>query len=174
MIQLFGGSHHDDLKMRLVEIFTGRVRNENVIVNQPLSVVDHFRENRFRRWFWPTTVGEYLRKNANASDPLASKIYDYAYITAKTKVNSLAGTPRRLLAITSMLTVVNDIVFDLAGVDPRGAEEIYALVKSRVMAGGSAIFLDWTDDMKHDCTRFIAVEREDGLPFPPRDRFVIK
>lgn len=164
VIQLFGGSHHHDLKMRLVDIFSGRVQNENVTVKQPLRFVDHFREHGFRRWLWPTTVGEYLRRNADVSDPLSTKIFDYAFITKKTKVNSLVGNPRRLLAISAMLTIANDIIFDLVGADPQGASAIYELVKGKVKEGGSAILLDWVDDMKNDCTRFIAVERVSGIP----------
>lgn len=164
VIHLLNGSHAHDLKMRLAAIFTASVKNDRVTVNHPLRFVDHFLEHRFRRWFWPTTVGEYLRKNADGSDPLATKIFDYAFVTKKTKVNSLAGNPRRLLAISAMLTIANDIVFDLAGADPRGANDIYELVKGKVKEGGSAILLDWADDMKEDCTRFVTVEWVGNIP----------
>ena len=104
------------------------------------------------------TVREYLKKNANSKSNFATKIYDSKYITKETKVHSLGGNPRKLLCLYSTLSKTTDIVFDVAGLDPQGAEETYQIVKDNIKNGGSAILIDWTEEMKNDCTKFITIE----------------
>lgn len=50
------------------------------------------------------------------------------------------------------------IIFDLAGQDPIGAEQTYKFVKENIRNGGSGILLDWADDMKNDCTKFVELQ----------------
>lgn len=158
IIYLYGGTHYFDLKTQLADIFTGKKRNDNVNIFRPLTFVEHFKESTFRRLFCPVTVEEYLSKNANSKNNLATKIYGIDWISKKTKVNTLASTPRKLLCMFSTLSKTNDIVFDLAGLDPQGALETYRIVKDTIRNGGSAILIDWADDMKDDCTKFISIE----------------
>jgi hypothetical protein len=158
VICLYGGAHFDALKTELVDILTGKKRNANVNIFRPMTFVEHFKESRLRRLFYPVTVGEYLNRNANSNSNFATKIYDIDWISKGTKVNTLAGNPRRQLSLYSTLSKTTDIVFDLVGQDPQGALEIYQLVKDTVRNGGSAIFIDWTDEMKNDCTNFITIE----------------
>jgi hypothetical protein len=158
VIYLYGGAHYYDLKTELGDIFTGKTRNDNVNIFRPLTFVEHFKESTFRRLFYPVTVGEYLNKNANSKNNFATKIYDIDWISKKTKVNTLAGNTRKLLCLYSTLSYTSDIVFDLAGQDPQGALETYKLVKDTIRNGGSGILIDWADDMKDDCTKFITIE----------------
>src|SRR5690606_9847679 len=95
VIYLYGGAHYHKLKMELVDIFTGRKKNDNVNVFRIMTFVKHFTESTVRRLFYPMTVGEYLKKNAKLNSNFARKIYDIHWITNKTKVNSLAGNPRK-------------------------------------------------------------------------------
>lgn len=158
VIYLYGGAHYHDLKTELVNLFTGKTRNDNVTIFRPLAFVEHFKESAFRRLFYPVTVGEYLSKNAKSNNHFATKIYDIDWISEKTKVNTLAGNVRKLLCLYSTLSNTKDIVFDLVEQDPQGALETYKIVKDTIRKGGSAILLDWTDDMKEDCTHFITIE----------------
>lgn len=158
VIFLYGGAHYYDLKMELVDIFTRKTKNDNVNIFRPLTFVEHFKESTFRRLFYPVSVGEYLKKNGNSKNNFASKIYDIDCISKKTKVNTLASNLRKLLCLYSTLSKKTDIVFDLAGQDPQGALETYKIVKETIRNGGSAILVDWADDMKDDCTKFITIE----------------
>ena len=158
VLYLFNGQHFYDTEMFLKDIFIGNTRNKNVIVNQKMTFVEHFIEPKIRRLFYPVTVGEYLEKNANLNSPYASKIYKIEWINRKTKVNTLAGTPRRLLSLYATLSKTKNIVFDVAGQDPQGAEDTYKVVKEVVTKGGSAILLDCFEDMKNDCTKYVELQ----------------
>lgn len=65
ILYLYSGAHFQDIKTELVNIFTGKIKNENVIVAKSLTYVDYFKESKFRRLFFPVRVGEYLKKKAN-------------------------------------------------------------------------------------------------------------
>ena len=158
VLYLFNGQHFYDTEKYLKDIFIGNSRNKNVVVNQKLAFVEHFIEPKIRSLFYPITVGEYLKKNSNLKSPFASKIYEIEWINEKTKVNTLAGNPRRLLSLYATLSKTKNIVFDLVGQDPKGAEETYKIVKDVVNKGGSAILLDCFQDMKNDCTKYVELQ----------------
>jgi hypothetical protein len=154
VLYLYSGSHFYDIKMLLKDIYTAKTKNENVIVHKKLTFVEHFKEPAYRRLFYPVTVKEYLKKNADLSSPFASKIYENKWINEKTKINTLAENPARLLSLYTTLSRTKDIVFDLVGQDPVGAELTYKTVKEVVREGGSAILLDCFEDMKNDCSKY--------------------
>lgn len=159
VLHIFGGQHFHRTELYLKDIFTGKVKHENVIVYKPLTFVEDIFEPRWRSLFFPITVGEYLKKNANLNNEYATKIYETNnWITKKTKIHHLAGTLRKQLSVLATLSKSKNIVFDLVGQDPLGAEEIYKFVKENVKNGGSGILIDWTDDMKNDCTQFIQLQ----------------
>lgn len=62
------------------------------------------------------------------------------------------------LFLYATLYKTNNIVFDLTGLDPKGGIEIYKIVKSVVKNGGSAILIDYSVEMKNDCTTFIEMQ----------------
>src|SRR6056297_2381802 len=132
VLYLFNGQHFFETEMFLKDIFCGKTRHKNVMVHKELTFVEHFIEPKLRRLFYPVTVGEYLKKNANLDSPYATKIYDIEWINEKTKVNTLAGNPRRLLSLYATLSKTKHIVFDAVGQDPKGAEETYEVVKEVV------------------------------------------
>jgi hypothetical protein len=158
VLYLFNGQHLYETEMFLKDIFCGKTKDENVIVYKNLTFVEHFIEPKLRRLFYPVTVGEYLRKNANLDSPYSTKIYEIDWINERTKVNTLAGNPRRLLCLYATLSNTQNIVFDVAGQDPQGADETYKIVKEVVKNGGSAILLDCFEDMKNDCTKYIELQ----------------
>lgn len=168
VLYLWNGGYYYDTEMFLKDIFCGIAKNKNVIVYKKMTFVERFKESNFRRIFYPTTVGEYLRKNANLDDPFSKKIFEEEWITNKTKVNTLNdNTSRRLLFIYATLSKTKDIVFDMAGVGPEGAKLIFKMVKEVVETGGSAILLDGFDDMKQHASKFVELEWDfDNLPTP--------
>lgn len=158
VIFLYNGSHVFDIEMYLKNIFNGSIRHESVIINQELTFVEYIRESAFRRIFYPITVREYLKKNANLENFYAKKIYETDWIDQKTKINNLPGNPRKQLSLYSTLSKTNNIMFDLIGQDPSGAKETYEVIKEEISKGGSAIFFDNFQDMKNDCSKYIEIE----------------
>lgn len=155
IIYLFGGGHFHKTAMFLKDIFCNKVKNENVIMHKELTFVQHFIEPNLRRIFYPVTVGEYLKKNANLASPYATKIYEIDQINEKTKIKTLIGNRKKLLYLYATLSKTENIIFDLIGQGPIEAEEIYKIIKEIVKKGGSAILLDSFDDLKNDCTKYI-------------------
>lgn len=155
---LYNGAHFYDLEMHLVDIFTGKLPHENVKIYKPLTFVPHFKESWIRRLFYPVTVGAYLKKHGGQRYDIAEQIYSNRFITKQTKVNTLDGRKKKLLSIYTTLSNTNIIIFDLVGQDPLGADATYGIVKEHVKNGGAALLLDGFDDMKNDCTRYVALE----------------
>ena len=86
-------------------------------------------------------------------------IYEFdSYIKPYTKINTLAGTPRKMLSLFATLSRTNKIVFDLLGQDPSGAEKILDIVYDYVNQGGAAILLDNFDDPDLKYTKRIKLE----------------
>ncbi|NII26928.1 hypothetical protein HB364_17695 [Pseudoflavitalea sp. X16] len=158
IVQLPNGPFFHPLELALIDIITGKTVNEKVEIISPLRYVEHVKESWFRYHFLPITVGTYLDKYANKANPVYKKIYDIKWMTPKTKVQALAGNPRRQLSLYTTLSWTSDIIFDLAGVDPQGGQDIYNFVKTVVQSGGSAILFDYSDEFKNDCTAFIQVQ----------------
>ncbi|MDL2141990.1 hypothetical protein QQY79_05620 [Flavobacterium tructae] len=156
-------------EMFLKDIFCGITKNENVILHKKMTFVEHFRESNFRDRFYPTTVGKYLRKNANLSDPFSKKIFEIEWITNKIKVRTLAGNPRRLLCLYAALSKTKDIVFDLVGQDPEGVEFTFKMVKEAVKNGGSAILLDFSGKLKVHASKYVELELNEANLTPKRE-----
>lgn len=158
ILQLFNGVHFHETRMFLKDVFCGNTPHDNVSIYKKPTFVEHFFEPRLRYYFYPVTVGEYLRKNANPNSQYATKIYENKWINPKTKVNRLPGSPRGLLRTYATLSRTNHIVFDLLGQDPHGAQITYETVKQVVKEGGSAILLDFYEEMRYDCTKYIELQ----------------
>ena len=147
-----------DAQMVLKNIFCGIVKDKDVIIHKKLKFVEHFKESRFRYYFYPITVGEYLRKRSDLNSPFSIKIFETQWITNKTKVNTLPGNPRRLLSLYATLSKTKNIVFDLLGQDPEGVEFAFKMVKEAVKSGGSAILLYNFNGLKEHCAKYIELE----------------
>jgi hypothetical protein len=73
-------------------------------------------------------------------------------MTGQKKVNALAGSPRKLLSLYATLSKTKNIVFDLVGVDPLGANDIYIIINETVNNGEAAMLLDNFDVLRNNCT----------------------
>jgi O-phosphoseryl-tRNA(Cys) synthetase len=133
IIQFPNGPYFYPHMMAMKDIFTGKTFKDGVDIASPFTYADHIKLTGFRNRFFPLTVGSYLEKHANKESPLATKIYEYSFITPKTRIN----------------------IFDLAGVDPIGGQEIYNTVKGVVEGGGAAVLIDYSDEFKNDCNVFV-------------------
>jgi hypothetical protein len=167
LINLFGGGHHRDLSATVVDILTGKIADANVKIHTPFSFAARFEESKFRYHFYPTTVGEYLRKNANIHSPFYEKIYEYKYIHEKIKIQTLAGTPAKKLSVYSILSKKQPIILSSAHIDPIGAKEIYDTVLAYSKAGNAVILLDWGNEYKNQDIIYVEIAQmnEDGKGF---------
>jgi hypothetical protein len=156
------GPYCSGLLFRLVDILTGREKNDNVELTTDLKFANHLIESGWRRVFRPLTVERYIERRGNPTSELIQRIYETKDIKPKTRISRLAGNPRKLLSLVTTLSWTDKIIFDLAGVDPAGGQEIFSLVKSQIGKSGAAILIDWCDDFKDDCTRLVKFEQREA------------
>ncbi|HEY9259297.1 hypothetical protein [Chitinophaga sp.] len=158
VLSLLSGAYFQEIKTRLINILTGKVLNEALTISQPLTYVPHFRESWIRRNFYPSTVGRYLKKNAQPDHALAGKIYEHALINKRTRMKTLHESHRQLINLYATLSNTKHIVFDLIGQGPESADIYYRVVKEMVKQGGAAILLDNFRGINDDCTTYIEME----------------
>lgn len=168
---VYNGSYFYDAEMYLKNIFCGNIKHENVTIHKKMTFVDFFRESNFRAVFFPSTVNRYLKNPVDLTNPFLVKLFEDKYVTRKTKMNKLGGTQRKLLNLYVTLSKTKDIVFDLAGQDPRGANLTFKMVKDAVKDGGSAILLDNFSDMQEHASKYIELEWNEGYVPPPKAKF---
>ena len=161
IIQLPNGPYYSGLLFKLADILTGTEKNDNVELTTDLKFANHLIETGWRSVFRPLTVERYIERTGNPTSELTQMIYESKYIEPKTRISRLAGNPRKLLSVLTTLSWTDKIIFDLAGVDPVGGQEIFSLVKGQIGKSGAAILIDWCDDFKDDCTRLIKFEQRE-------------
>lgn len=147
-----------DVEEKLIAIFTGKEKHENVTINKTHTFVKHFMESKFRYRFFPVTVGEYLSRNANPESKFAKKIYEIDWINKRILVGTLPGNPRKLISLYAVLSKTNNIIFDLIAQDPQGMEEACEIIKQEIKNDGSALLIDRSDRMREKCTKYIRIE----------------
>jgi len=148
-----------DARRMMKQLLGGAESPPGVVLHAPLAVVtDHSQLGIRQRWF-PETIGQHLKKNANPASPYYDRIYQvHESLTPARRINTLAGNPRRQLALFKTLSWNDRIVFSLEGVDPIGGETIFGFVQEAVAKGGAAILLDHCDEFLDKCTRFVVVK----------------
>ncbi|OOQ59203.1 hypothetical protein BC343_29015 [Mucilaginibacter pedocola] len=140
----------------LVGLLTGKIKSDKVRLLSTFTYADHIR--KFKRFWIPITVNSYLKRHANPANSIYEKAFIDPRVRRKTKIVSLPGNLRRELAIYTVLSNTNNIIFDLAGVDHEGGVTIYNNVKEAIDVGGAAILIDTCDEFKNDCTTFVKAE----------------
>lgn len=158
VLYLYGGAHYHHLKSELVKILTGKRHHPGVKISSRCTFAEHVAVPAIRRWFFPVTVGGYIKRHAALSPQYSSLIYQREGITPKTRVRDLSITERKILSIYAALSRTNNIIFDFVGQGPTSAEETMQIVRESISSGSSAILLDWADDMKEEATTFITLE----------------
>ena len=158
VIYLQGGFHFDEIKMQLTAILTGQAYHENIKIFKPLTFAESFKESKFRRIFNPTTVFIYLKRNANPKEIVTSKIFEMDTFSKKDKMKDLDTSQQKRLSLCSVFSKTKNIVFDLRGEGPVGANKTVEFVKNEIKNDGAAILIDWADDMKDNCSKLISIE----------------
>ena len=157
-LNLWSGGHFFDLERELVSVFTGKKSIEQVKIHGQLTFAEHIRLNRWTELIYPLTIERYLRRNAQSTEMLLSRFPDDR-LNPNNKISNLAGNPRRFLSIYSTLSKCDGLIFDLVGVDPQGALNIYEIVEEVVTSkDGYAILLNNFDDMKGKCLNHHDIE----------------
>lgn len=157
IIYLENGSYFDDLKGQLVAIFAGKAYHENVKVMKPLVFAAEIEESGLKRMFNPMSVGRYLKRNASLKNPV-SRIFEIDNFTKKDKVKNLDTSERKRLSLCAVFSKTKYISFDLRGEGAAYFEKTYQFAKDEVKNDGAAILIDWSNELKNDCSRFITIE----------------
>ncbi|QJB36415.1 hypothetical protein HF324_00475 [Chitinophaga oryzae] len=148
-----------------VDIITGKATHPAVAVHHPLTYVSPFRQSWFRRRFNPMSVATYLEKNVDPASEYAGKIYEHRdmcganyRIRPHTKVHTLLGGPRKLLALCATLGRHRYIAYDIRAVGPESVYIIHDMVKKHVSGGGTALLIEYYDELRNDCSRYVEAE----------------
>jgi hypothetical protein len=158
VVQLPDGPYFYGLLLRLVDILTGKIKNDTIELKDEFRFVEHIKESRWTSIVYPLTVERYIKKYGNLNSDLTKKIYELEKVRPSTKINSLPGSPRKLLSLLTTFSWTDKIIFDLVGVGPTGGQRIFDLVKSQVDKSGAAILIDSYDEFKNDCSKFVKFE----------------
>ena len=162
-LYLYSGAHFYDLEMELVKIFTGQKAHENVKLNESLKFVEHFKESRIHSLLFPTTVRKYLNQKGRRNAEELERIYDVDYIKPNTRIITLAGDPRKWLSLWATLSHSDKIIFDLAGLDPLGAEKTLNYIREYTGKGGAALLLAHFDKFETECSKYYRIEIDERL-----------
>lgn len=164
IVYLAGGPCFDVIKRELVDIFTGKKHHENVEIFKTLTFVEQpVRELFIKRMIHPITVGSYLKRNANPDSLIVSKIFEIDTFTKKDKVKNIGTSEKKRLSLTAVFSKTKNIIFDLRGEGASCFMKTYEFVKDEIKNEGAAILIDWSPDLKNDCSRFISIEWLVGL-----------
>lgn len=128
---------------------------ENIQVDNAFVFASHIQEKGWKRFFRRLTVRDQIRSAANPNSKLPEEIYTLEGISPRTKVNTLAGTPKKILSVLCALSWSNKITFDLSGVDPMGAEKVLELVKKYTGEEGGAILVDYCDEFQNTSYKYV-------------------
>jgi hypothetical protein len=158
ILELPNGPNFMEVLSRMVDLLTRKQEISNVTINADFVFVNHIVEKEWTRFFLPMTVGRFIKRNANPSDRNVNNVYDLCDLKPTTQIRRLPGNHRKILSMLTALSWTNNIIFDLAGVDPTGGKKAYNLAKENARSGGTVILLDNYDDFKNDCTKYIKYE----------------
>ena len=148
----------EDMKLELVSILAGMKKHKNVQVLKPLTFAKSIEESMLRRVINPMSVGRYLKRNANLESSVVSRIFEIDTFTKKDKIKNLNTSERKRLSRCSVFSKTKNVSFDLRGEGVNYYLKTYEFVKEEVKNGGAAILVDWCDDLKNNCSKFITIE----------------
>jgi len=157
IIYLEGGAHFDDLKEQLVTVFAGKARHENVQVIKPLTFAAPIEESTLKRIFNPMSVGGYLKRDANLKNSI-SRIFEVDDFTKKDKVKKLDTSERKRLSLCAVFSKTKYVSFDLRGEAAAYFNKTYQFAKDEIKNDSAAILIDWSNELKNDCSKFITIE----------------
>ncbi len=158
VVQLPSGPYFYGLHVRLVELLTGKTKNETVDLKDKFRFVEETKESRWKSFVYPMTVERYIKKYCRPDSDLPRRIYEFEGIKPTTRIVRMPGNHRKLLSLLTTFSWTDKIVFDLVGIDPTGGQQTFDLVKSQINNSGAAILIDSCDEFKKDCSKFVKFE----------------
>ncbi|MBZ4037329.1 hypothetical protein K6T82_21395 [Flavobacterium sp. 17A] len=148
----------EDMKLELVSIFAGIKKHKNVKVIKPLTFARPIEESMLKRIIYPMNVRQYLKRNAELKSSVVSRIFEIDSFTKKHKIKNLNTSERKRLSLCSVFSKTKNVSFDLRGEGADYYLKTYEFVKEEIKNGGAAILIDWSDDLKNNCSKFITIE----------------
>jgi len=158
---IFSGGHFFDLERKLRVIFSGKQKQEQILIDQPLQFVENFYDFNYRRFLIPITVQKFLNKSANIEQIDKIDIWKDFNYSKTTKLITIPNYDRRLLALISALSNSKNLMFDLTGIDPKNAISFLKKIKKITNDGGSAIFINNFDDETENgfCDKRVVIQQ---------------
>lgn len=156
-LYLLGGGRFVTLKEKMIRLLTGIEQHSNLTITHPLHYVIPIHNSSFYSYCCPMTIEKYQRKNGKSGSKELDRIFKIDYIKPQTRINALAGNPRKWLSLFTSFSKFDKIIFDLVGQDPIGVEQTLDYVQDFVNRGGTAILLDNFDDSEDRCMRYYKI-----------------
>lgn len=157
LIKLANDNLVSEIENSLKELLSGKKNNSKIILFKKILVVENIIESFFQYHFYPLTVGNYIKRNANSKSSIPQRIYEIEWINSKTKLRKLPGNPRKLLSLYTTLSKNNNIIFDMFGQDQQGRRETFNIVKKNIEKSGCAILIDCFDSLENESAKCIEV-----------------
>jgi len=158
IIHMENSCHFENIKSQLATIFAGIKQHENVNVIKPLTFATSIEESTLKRIFNPISVGRYLKKNADLRSSVVSRIFEIDNFGKRDKIKNLDTSERKRLSLCAVFSKTKNVFFDLRGEGANYFTKTYEFAKDEIKDGGGAILIDWSDDLKNDCSKFIVIE----------------
>lgn len=154
---LFGGGHFLELEQRLIDIFTGKIKQDGVEVIGEFQFANRINPRGFKSLFAPKTVHTYLEKYGQLKD-IPITIFPDDGLKDNIPLNRLGGDPSKFLSIYSTFSKSPGIIFDFVGNSPFGTEFIFQFVKEYIQkTNGYAIFLNNFTDFQRESDLYLQV-----------------
>ncbi|WP_052592026.1 hypothetical protein [Aureispira sp. CCB-QB1] len=148
------------LKEQLFLLFSSKKLHPKLTINENITTVANIQLNSIKEFFIPTSVQKYIYKNAKTPSNTLHQIVSFENIFPNSKITHLPGTDRKLISLLTTLSYTRNIIFDLGGLDPLGAEKIVNEVTNQLIhKGGAAILIDSFEGFENRCSQFLKISR---------------
>lgn len=148
------------LKEKLFLLFSGKEKRASLVLNEKFEAVPNIFPKGIKEIFFPTTVKKYVHQNAKKPEDILSKLVTFDRIRLETKIITLPSRPRKLISLFTICSHTNKIIFDLDGLDPLGAENVFGEVEKKLRnENGAAILIDSFLGFENKCTQFIEIKK---------------
>jgi len=121
-------------EFELKDYLTGKLANDKIKIFQPLIFADYLSGNytwiaKIRRRH---SVQRVIRQELNCNDNKIQEILNKAEITFDSKIDRLAGNPRRILSTLIAFEKNKNVIYTTIGMDPLGIERLNRIVRDEV------------------------------------------
>ncbi|MEC5143384.1 hypothetical protein [Chitinophaga sp. 212800010-3] len=108
-----------------------------------------------QRRFLPSTVQQFVRKNAGPRSALITELYAIPEINENSILQHLSSCDQKIVSLYTHLSSTNKILFDFAGISPYKENLVFTTIQRHVQPDGGALLFDHCDEFRDQCNSFI-------------------